>query len=337
MSDATELGDLLFQLRAVDTPLKKLKVLAHAWRTVRRLTPRERREIAAHIGLEEAERLIEQMGVKNGGITPALLLEAIHGAEQADPVKLRALLASLRDREARRELLQQGLDAASAALAPEPAPAAPPPPWLPPALAAELAGEPGGERAEESRKPQVSTTSRPPALPAEPPPSPPPRAVAPTPVPGLTSAPPVTHSPWEEQSSPPSATEQSQSLPHPAPPIAQRLAETLFARLVALQRERRRLAALPLAERLALVESFPDGWRRRRAVQALLAAPATADPEEAASLLATLAAQRDRIWCVSLLLATGHVGQRQLAQLLPLIDSPRARRRLALRQAALET
>lgn len=336
MSDASELGDLLFQLRAVDTPLKKLKVLAHAWRTVRRLTPRERREIAAHIGLEEAERLLEQMGMKNGPITPALLLEAIHGAEQADPVKLRALLASLRDREARRELLQRGLDAASAALAPEPAPAAPPPPWLPPALAAEPTGEPGGEQAEENRQPHMSAASRPPALPAEPPSSPLPRAAAPAPAPALAPAPPAAQSPWGELISPLSATEKPQPIPHAGPPTGQPLPETLFARLVALQRERHRLASLPLAERRTLAESFPDGWRRRRAVQALLAASAIADPQETASLLATLAAERDRIWCISQLLATGHLGERQLDQLFALIDSPGARRRLALRQATVE-
>ncbi len=275
--------------------------------------------------------------MKNGPITPALLLEAIHGAEQADPVKLRALLASLRDQEARRELLQQGLAAASAALAPEPAPAAPPPPWLPPALAAEPPGEAGGGPAEESRQSPVSATSRPPVLPAEPPPSPPPRALAPTPAPGLTSAPPAAQSPWGELLSPLSATENSQPLPHAALPTGQCLPKTLFARLMALQRERHRLAALLLDERLALAKSFPQGWQRRRAVQALLVASPHPGVEEIHAMLATLAAERDRLWCASQLPATGHVREPQLDQLLALIDSPCARRRLALRQAAVET
>ncbi|MEP0775313.1 MAG: hypothetical protein HRF46_13225 [Acidobacteriota bacterium] len=337
MSDATELGDLLFQLRAVDTPLKKLKVLAHAWRTVRRLTPRERRDIAAHIGLEEAERLIEQMGMKNGPITPALLLEAIHGAEQADPVKLRALLASLRDREARRELLQQGLAAASAALAPEPAAAMPSPPWLPPALGEEPIDEALREKADESREPRASPSPPPPPPRDEPPFTHSNELVTPTNPVNATARPPEANPPWGEPLASLPVAEKSQSLRHALPPTGQRLPGMLLNRLVALHRDRHRLASLPFAERLALAECFPDGWQRRRAVQALLAASTSPDPEETVALLATLAAERDRIWCVSQLLATGNVREPQLDQLLALIDSPRARRRLALRQAAVET
>ncbi len=341
MADATELADLLFQLRAVDTPLKKLKVLAHAWRTVRRLTPGERRDIAAHIGLDEAERLIEHIGVKDGAVTPALLLEAIHGAEKADPVKLRALLASLRDPDGRHDLIARGVAAASAALAAgetetilEPAAPPPAPPWLPPVLASALADEENGR--DQDGEEEVESRLAP-----SPPPSSPEQPAAAR-SPGTTTtasaAPPSAPPPAQPQAAEPRWGAVLGRAPSPPTEIAaatpvgkDRPAGSLLARLADLHRNRLRLASLPLAQLLALVESFTDGWQRRRAIQTLLSTPAPPALPDALALIETLAAPRDRTWCLSLILASGALGHDDIERLLDLADSPALRRRLTRR------
>lgn len=342
MSEATELGDLLFQLRSVGTPLKKLKVLAHAWRTVRRLTPRERREIAAHLGVENAERLLEQMGMRDGPLTPALLLEAIHGAEQADPGKLRTLLASLSDREGRRGPLQQSLAAAGAALGTEKTPtelhqATPPPPWLPPALV-EVASPKGGEEEPDgSRETSVPAPLSPLPVAGEPLVTLPPHQAGTPSHPALTQ--PLAPTPRMEEPSTP-VEPSPDELPPPqeaAPPGDQRTDAPVFARLLELQRDRQRLALLPLARRLELAESFADGWRRRRAVQALFSKSSSLEPDEVLALLGTLAAERDRIWCLNHLLGTGRLKKETIGPILAIIPSARARSRLTLHRSVPET
>lgn len=341
MADATELADLLFQLRAVDTPLKKLKVLAHAWRTVRRLTPRERRDIAAHIGLDEAERLIEHMGVKDGAVTPALLLEAIHGAEKADPVKLRTLLASLRDPEGRHDLIARTVAAASAALAAgetetvvEPATPPPAPPWLPPVLASALADEGNGRDHDGEEEVESRLAPSPPPSSSEQPAA----ARSPGTATIASAAPPSAPPPAQPQAPEPRWGAVLGRAPSPptetatAPVGKDRPAGSLLARLADLHRNRLRLASLPLAPLLALCESFTDGWQRRRAIQTLLSTPAPPALPDALALIETLAAQRDRTWCLSLILASGAPGHDDIERLLDLADSPALRRRLTRRQ-----
>lgn len=116
-----------------------------------------------------------------------------------------------------------------------------------------------------------------------------------------------------------------------APAGERRTAGSLLARLGNLHRNRLQQASLPLAQRLALVEGFADGWSRRRAVQALLSVPAPPGVDDALALLRTLAAQRDRNWCLSLLLTRGGLGEDEIEQLLDVVDAPAARLRLTRR------
>ena len=104
----------------------------------RGMSPAERVQLAAGLGVDRAEELVEKLARRKGGLAPTVLLEAVHSAKAAEPAKLRSLLMGLKDREQRREILTEGLKTVGervveelAEEAPEPAdtvPAAPPPP-----------------------------------------------------------------------------------------------------------------------------------------------------------------------------------------------------------------
>ena len=66
MAAGNDLGRLLTQLRNVSSPLERAKLIARAWRSVRRLGPRERSVLARQIGLDGAEELIEGIAVSRG-------------------------------------------------------------------------------------------------------------------------------------------------------------------------------------------------------------------------------------------------------------------------------
>jgi hypothetical protein len=80
----------------------------------------------------------------------------------------------------------------------------------------------------------------------------------------------------------------------------------------------------------SLVEGFPDGWARRRALVELLRAGSPPVLRDALALLDTLGSERDRLWCL------GTLADRELAAadrevLLAAAPSPTARRRLERR------
>jgi len=337
------LQPLLAELAKASSPLDKLRYLALAWRTLRELSPTERADLATRLGLEGAEGLVEKLAVRKGGVGPSELLEAVHAARQADPAKLRQLLAGLRSAEGRRAALAEGVSALEQQLIGEgdeeplfealvedlAAPAA---------MQRTPAAVPAGDRRPGPLAPGEEQPIALPVAPAAPPPKPP---VAPTP-PGPRPRTPVTAQPSAtvHLAAPPSpAAPEPSPAPHASPAVPGDTVDRLVASLAStrsLATRLRRLSAataelgsLPGDQLRRLVEAFPRGWARRRAVTTLLKAEVPRSLALAIDLVAGLERERDRAWCLATLLATRRgVDSGLLECALGCVSSPAARRRL---------
>ena len=116
MAASTTLTRLLRDLKAVSSPLERMRVAARAWRSLRRLRPEERQILATQVGLEGAEEILQGLGRGEKRLAPVLVLRALEKAKKADPSQLRDLVKGLRDRDKRGTILQKWLDSASEGL-----------------------------------------------------------------------------------------------------------------------------------------------------------------------------------------------------------------------------
>ncbi len=328
--------DLILQVREAKSPLARVRVIARAWRVVRGLTPRQRYEVAAQLGLDGADDLIEAIAAHQGTAPPADLMAAVNEVQKMDPATLKAIAARVRDPKQRGGALKQGLQAIEAALAgPPPAPPAgvkapdkaPPPPPAP--VTAQPATSWPLREAPAPPPPPPPAPAPPPAAPAAPVvpvvpvaapvPAPPPIPAAP-PVPPPALAPPLKPEPVRV----------------PAP-VRSALAERLGAERVLTTRFRhlrrqldplRRLSAAELRE---VLETFPDGWARRRALSELIAAGVPESTADALSLIDVLQSPGDRAWCLGTLAHTRIHSSEERSALLQAAATPAGRRRLELR------
>lgn len=101
-----------------------------------------------------------------------------------------------------------------------------------------------------------------------------------------------------------------------------------LARLRALEREMGGLRGSGLATISKLLDAFPDGWVRRRALVALISADVPASATQALELIASLDREVDRRWCLGALARRGDLTGDALERSLGLISSPAGRRRL---------
>lgn len=104
-----KLNALLFELQTARSPLAQAKILARAWRTVRELSPTDRKLLARHAGFDGAEEILEGLASKKGGMAPAMLLQALANARNTDGSTLRNLLDAFRDPERREEAVVESL------------------------------------------------------------------------------------------------------------------------------------------------------------------------------------------------------------------------------------
>ena len=121
MSTERKLSALLHELQHARSPLAQARVLARAWRTVRELSPTDRRLLARHAGFEGAEDILEGLSRRRGGLAPAMLLRVLANARSTDGSAVSELLATLRDPGRRGEAFSLGADLAANLLA-EPSP-----------------------------------------------------------------------------------------------------------------------------------------------------------------------------------------------------------------------
>ncbi|MFL6234992.1 MAG: hypothetical protein ACJ76N_17795 [Thermoanaerobaculia bacterium] len=304
------LPELILQLGSTYSPFERLKILSRAWHLLRAMTPKERVAVAAQLGLDHADEVVDAVAKRSGHETSPALISIIEKAQTQGTAQLPALLADLRDPGRRTERLKQGAQAAvESALAapPLPKPSPPKPKTAPPAPL-----------------PPIEAAPIPPAPKTEPPP-PPPEPVAPPPPP-----PPLV------QAAPPPPL----PLPKPEPvarktdgALAGKLAEvpSLTGRFQALRRHLKEAQGLSREELHPVLEAFPDGWARRRALLELLRSGTPAALQDALGLVEALGSERDRAWCLGALADERPLGARDREALLAAMPTPAARRRLERR------
>lgn len=312
-------AELLAQLREAKSPLGRIRVVTRAWRLLRNLSRQDRVAIAAQIGIEGADDLVEFIATHQGTTPPAELIGALNNLQKVDPATLKSLASKMRDPRQRSQVVTQGLKAVESALiGPEAKPAAPPPPPSKPA------------------PPPV--TVRPaaswPLWEAAPAPAPVPPAPAPTPVPS-----PVAVKSVEPPIPPPAPVAAPAPVrpPKPAVPIRTALAEelaavpALTARFRLLRRRIGEVHRLSPEDLRAVLAAFPDGWARRRALVDLIEAGVPERTADVLSLMEALQSPGDRSWCLGTLADARKLPPDERAALLQAAPTAAGRRRLELR------
>jgi outer membrane biosynthesis protein TonB len=349
------LPELVDQLGRTFSPFERLKILIRAWSLLRQMTPEQRMIVASQLGLEHADDLVEAIARRSGTQASPALLSMIERAQTQGTAHLPQLLSDLRDPGKRAERMRQGaqaaLEGAGSALAGE-TPAAP---WLPAGTAAPPKATKPAAPAPAAPRPQAPPP--PPAAAAPKPAAPPPPiqapapAAAPTPAP-LQPAPPPAAAPAAPPPKPkpaeaaPPATPKLQPAPaavpelHPTPvhpaedgALAGRLADasSLTERFHVLRRHLGEAKRMPAEGLRSVVEAFPDGWARRRALVALLRFGVPASFRDALALVDALGSERDRLWCLGALTGSRKLSESDREALLAAAASPTARRRLEAR------
>lgn len=339
--------DLIVQLKDAKSPLARVRVIARAWRTVRALTPKQRYEIAVHLGLDGADDLIEAIATYQGATPPPELMAAVNEVQKMDPATVKTIAARVRNPKQRAEGIRQGLKAIEDVLAgpetppspsPRKAPAPETPGWLPKGASATPAPPvPPAPPAQIIAKPATSWPLR--EAPSEPKPAPAPVA-APAPAPPPPSPPPPAPAPVPLAPIPAPAVA-APAPPPPAPPapvpvqagLAEHLGSipALTARFRYLRGHLDQVRRLPVAELRALLEVFPDGWARRRALSGLIEEGVPARAADVLSLVDVLQSPRDRAWCLSTVADTRALSDEERSALLQAAATPAGRRRLELR------
>jgi hypothetical protein len=355
VSNQRKLTALLHELQHARSPLAQARVLARGWRTVRELSPTDRRLLARHAGFDGAEEILEGLSRRKGGLAPAMLLRVLANARATDGSAVSELLAAFRDPQRRDEAISLGAELASDLLA-EPV--------------AEEVTEEIDEAIEELQAVEESIIETPeealaalnaleaekvdeeertgpvaePVVPLEPTEKPEPE---PTPAPAPEIPPPPTP-PAVDWSRWQSASESSRPAPAPRPELrpsvsdvgsrrfdamavmgAMGAAPSVLSQLRVLRREVSGFRGSSVATLRELIEAFPDGWGRRRALCALLEERIPAETRDAVELVACLDRELDRRWCLGLLARRGGLHGAVLARALELVESPFAKRRLA--------
>ena len=350
MSTQRQLTALLHELQHARSPLAQARVLAKGWRTVRDLSPTDRRLLARHAGFEGAEDLLEGLGQRKGGLAPAMLIRVLANARGTDGSTVSELLAAIRDPQRRDEAISLGAELANDLLAvpetddgpteidvaieelqaveesivetPEEA------------LAALNALEPDPEvEVEETLASEIDNTWE-----AEPEPAPPEE----TEPPPLPPSPVVDWSRWH------SATESLQPAPflpqETGSPVSEpgsrrfeagvvpqgiEAGRPVFTKLRALRRELDGFTSSSMDTLHELIEAFPDGWARRRALCALLEAGIPEATRDALELVSCLERELDRRWCLGIVARKGDLRGTMLIRALDLVDSDFSKKLLA--------
>lgn len=329
--------DLILQIREAKSPLARVRVVARAWRAVRSLTPKQRYEVAVQLGLDGADDLIEAIAAHQGTAPPPELMSAVNEVQQMDPATLKKIAAQVRNPQRRAEGVKQGLKAIEDALAgpeppaqsapwlpkgvsPAPPPPAPAPPPPPPVVAKPAASWP------------LREAPKPAPAPAAPPPALPPAVASPAPALPAPAPPPPPPAPqWDPPR--PAAPEP----PREPAPVRAGLAEHLASlspltvRFRHLRKQLDQVRRLSIAELRGLLEVFPDGWARRRALSELIEEGIPARAADVLSLLDILQSPGDRSWCLGAVADTRTLSPEERSALLQAASTPAGRRRLELR------
>ena len=353
MSTSRKLNTLLFELQTAGSPLQQAKILARGWRTLRELSPTDRRLLAKHTGFDGAEEILEGLA-KRGGLSPAMLLRVLANARSTDGTAVGELLSAVRDPLRRDEAVTRGIDLAHDLLA-DPEDVGEDDPeevgealgelrvvdsvieeGPEEALAALSALEEDDEDAE-VEEPAGIPDPEPQAAPeTEPPPEPEPEIEPSEVVPPI-----VDWSRWQTTS----PTQRAAPTPpaqtfEPVDDVVLRRFDpelvmgalgaepSVLSQLLVLRRKLAGIAGSSVDTLRELVTSFEDGWARRRALAAILEAGIPESAGDALELVTTLGRESDRRWCLGILASRGDLEGRRLDQALDLVSSSMSRRRI---------
>jgi len=344
MGTQQKLTALLYELQHARSPLAQARVLARAWRTVRELSPTDRRLLARHAGFDGAEDILEGLSRRKGGLAPAMLLRVLANARGTDGSTVSELLAAFRDPERRGEAVSLGAELASDLLA------EPPPEEATPEIGGaieELQAVEGSiiETPEEAlaalnalgpeQDDEIVETGPEPVPEPEPDPVPEPEPEA-QPPPLV-----VDWSRWREPTAsirpaptpreemrPPASDRSSRRFEARAVMGAMGAQQSVFSQLRVLRRELSGFAGSSADTLRELIESFPDGWARRRALSALLENGIPSETRNALELVSCLDRELDRRWCLGLLARRGDLRGPILVRALELLDTEYSKRRL---------
>ena len=318
----TTLPELVQQLGSTFSPFERLKILSRAWAVVRAMTPQERLVVTSQLGLDHADEVLDVIAKRSGHEAAPVLVAMIERAQMKGTAQLPALIADLRDPRKRTERLRQSAQAVVDEALAAGAPAAPVPEPKPAPVVLKPA------------PPAMIATPVAPLAPVAPEPPPVVLAVAPEPVP--IAPPPPAAAPLVAEPPPPPKP------PPPAPParrvendgLAGKLAEvsSLTPRFHLLRHHLKDAKGLPADGLRAIVEAFPDGWARRRALVELLrtgAPPRSAMPSGSSR---SWDRSMNRLWCLGTLAENRRaLNPQDRETLLAAAPSPTARRRLERR------
>ena len=362
MSTSRKLNTLLFELQTAPSPLQRARILVRGWRTLRELSPTDRRLLANHAGFDGAEEILEGLAKRRGGLAPAMLLRVLANARSTDGAVVGELLSAVRDPLQRDEAVTRGIELAADLLADPEDVGEDDHEEAGEALGDLAAVESGTEESPEEAladlsaleenigdedvedrdiepvpepEPEIQTAPEP----DPPPPSEPKSEIKPSPVAHTivdwsrwqTASP--THRPAptpHAETSPPADYSGSGRLDEQAVLGALGAGSSVLSRLLVLRRGLSGYAGSSIDTLRELVEGFEDGWARRRALAAFLEAGIPENVSDAIELVATLKSELDKRWCLGILARRGDLEGSQLNRALDLVSSPSARRRLEL-------
>ncbi|MCG6950053.1 MAG: hypothetical protein LJE93_14170 [Acidobacteria bacterium] len=361
MSTQRKLTELLRELQQARSPLAQARIVARAWRTVREISPTDRRLLARHLAFDGAEEILDALARRKGGMAPSALLRGLAEARAADGSKLQEMVAAIRDPERLEEVVVAGADLATSVLEDETdgeaaresfelidspqaaeniAPEVPETngrdretasPEMAPRGEASLAAKPEDKAEVTDETPNGRATVSE-VEPLRELPGPPQK-----PAPLM-----VDWSRWDsnrkESAAPPESQPYQDVLAGETPGTgdfgrhggigAAVEGASVLPRLLAFRRHIRESSGTGFDELQSLVESFPDGWMRRRAICAVFDEGIADRIDDALELVSSLGRESDRRWCLCVLAARGLLQGESLEGALALLDSRFARKRV---------
>ncbi len=361
MSTQRKLTALLHELQHARSPLAQARILARAWRTVREISPTDRQLLARHLTFDGAEEILDALARRKGGMAPSALLRGLAEARAADGSKLQELVAAIRHPERLAEVVVAGADLAASILEDETDGEAArgsfemiDSPQAAENTAPEEPETDGGGRETASPEMAGRGDAFSPAKPEDEPEAthetPDGRETVPEvdPLRELPGPPPkpapllVDWSRWDpnrkESLAPPESQPYQDVLAGEQPGTgdfgrhdgigAAVEGASVLPRLLAFRRQIRDSSGTGFDELRSLVESFPDGWMRRRAICAVFDEGITDRIDDALELVSSLSGESDRRWCLCVLAARGLLQGGSLEGALALLNSRFARKRV---------
>lgn len=324
-----QLSAMLFELRSAGSPVGKAQALARAWRFIRRLSPHDRQFLAREAGFEGAEELLDTISAKRGGVGPAMMLQLLNNIRGRGDQELLSVIAGLKDPESRDEILMRGADALAEAFEPEEAEDEGVPDTLPEpvnAMEPETEADVSLSTVEEDHPEVVESVDDPDVGQGQ--------------------------TPESEGVVPEIETEAETEIPEPLPTVPATtpiepeiesavggsidvgfLVEDLEAETSLVDRLLCLREAIPALgsggpELGRVIQTFPEGWARRRALSAVLEAGLPNDLDDALDLIEDLERAVDRRWCIGVLVDRGGLQGAEAERALKMSDSPSLRRRI---------